>query len=137
MTDESQIQIAPKDASAAFSTSGNGLVARGRREAAILMAKGLECFLKLCEDAERGDADAQFNLGLAYCFGLELLEDYASGVEWYCIAKKEARSPPPPRKYLTSHVKMAAISNGMKKKPLSGSAWQQPTEVPMRGTLSA
>jgi TPR repeat protein len=91
MTDESQIQITPKDAPVALSTAGNNLIARGRREAAVLIAKGLEYFLKLCEDAERGDADAQFSVGLAYCFGLEVLEDYASGVAWYCVATKEGR----------------------------------------------
>ena len=35
------------------------------------------------EDAERGDAEAQYNLGNSYDFGMGVEQDHAQAVEWY------------------------------------------------------
>ena len=35
------------------------------------------------KDAEQGDADAQFNLGVMYHNGRGVMQDYKEAVEWY------------------------------------------------------
>ena len=42
-----------------------------------------ERFAKLQKDAEDGNAQAQFNLGLMYAKGKGVLKDTAKAVEWY------------------------------------------------------
>ena len=40
-------------------------------------------------DAEQGDADAQFNLGVMYETGGGVLQDYAEAVRWYRLAAEQ------------------------------------------------
>ena len=37
----------------------------------------------LLKEAEQGDANAQYNAGLMYCFGRDVPQDYAEAFEWF------------------------------------------------------
>jgi TPR repeat protein len=89
VTDETRLQVRPKDDDSSLSLSKVrfGLIARGRRDAAILLGpsspeptdplsgtRGL---------AEEGDAEAQFDLGEKYEFGNWVPQDHAQAAYWY------------------------------------------------------
>lgn len=109
MTDESQLQIRPKDdnSSTSLSKVGSGLIARGRRDAAMLTAlveagpeeKRRGLYLnwlyhawipssgpeeKIRQGADQGDTQQQASLVLLFIFGnLKGGEALAESVPWY------------------------------------------------------
>jgi len=88
VSDESQLQVRPKDdkSSLILSSERSNLVARGRKDAAVL-ARHLSptAIDPLVEDrrrAEAGDLYAQYKLGETYCRGKGVPRDYAEGLKW-------------------------------------------------------
>ena len=89
MSDESQLQITPKDSDSSLNLlkARSGLIARGRHDAAILSCPlDLEPTDPLSEIrrlAEEGDTQAQWKLGDAYSRGKGVRQDDAEAVTWF------------------------------------------------------
>ncbi|MGA3213586.1 MAG: tetratricopeptide repeat protein, partial [Terriglobales bacterium] len=88
MSDESQLQVRPKDSDSLLSLLrvSSGLIARGLREAEAIERQAPEPIDPLSETrrlAEQGDADAQFDLGEAYYHGQVEPQDHSEAVRWY------------------------------------------------------
>jgi len=81
MTQESQLQVRPKDSdpSQSLAKLRSSLIARGRKDAAALPAPGQY-------PAEHGDAEEQFTLGRMYHYGEGVAQDYAEAAKWYLKA---------------------------------------------------
>ena len=98
MSDESQLQVRPKDSDSALSLTRvrSGLIARGRRDAAILaersVAEPTEAISETRRLAEQGDADAQNSLGNAYSKGEGVPEDHAEAAKWYSKAAQQGHA---------------------------------------------
>ena len=89
MSEESQLQVRPKDGDSSLSLSKvrSGLIARGRRDAAILAGSSslvptdpLSATRRL---AEEGYHFAQEYLGDAYYEGASVPQNYTEAVKWY------------------------------------------------------
>ena len=63
------------------------LIALGLNQA--VWADDVSDFRKTLQEAERGDAAAQNNLGLMYYDGRGVLQDYAEAVRWYRQAAEQ------------------------------------------------
>jgi TPR repeat protein len=92
VSDESQLQVTRKDTdlSLVFSKTGSALVARGRRDAALLAGSRparatpfSEVRQSAEEAAESSEARTQYQLGLRYEFGHGLIQDDAEAARWY------------------------------------------------------
>lgn len=95
MSDEAQLQARPKDRGSSLTLSKvrSSLIARGRRDAAILAGQpSREPADPLSETrrlAEHGDADAQCTLGDRYYYGEGVRQDHAEAVKWYREAAEQ------------------------------------------------
>ena len=101
MNDESQLQVRPKEADSSLSLlrPRSGLVARGRRDSAILAGLALpeptDALSELRRLAEEGDANAQCELGSAYHFdrsGQGFPADLVEGVRWWRKAAEQGHA---------------------------------------------
>lgn len=88
MSDESQLQVTPKDSNLSLSlaTVRSGLIARGRRDAANLPRPSppepTEPLAETRRLAEEGDAEAHYKLGSAYYWGLGVARDFTEAARW-------------------------------------------------------
>ncbi|MGA2716323.1 MAG: hypothetical protein ABSG41_24780 [Bryobacteraceae bacterium] len=84
--DESQLQVTRKDGDSSLSLSKarSNLVARGRRDAAML-----NDYERCSQAAEQGDAEEQFTLGRMYHYGEGFTQDYAEAAKWYRKAAEQ------------------------------------------------
>jgi uncharacterized protein len=85
VSDESRLQIRPKDAdsSPGLSKVPSGLIARGRREAeALVVTEPTDRLSKVRQLAKEGDMQAQCELGQAYYEGDRVPKDYAEALGW-------------------------------------------------------
>jgi TPR repeat protein len=87
MADNHDLLILPNrgDSSIVLSETVSSLAARGRKDAASLMArisepKLPEAFIGF---ADYGDADAQFSIGMKYYTGDGVAKDYSKAAEWF------------------------------------------------------
>ena len=116
MSDESQIRVRPKDgdSSLALSSARSSLVARGRRDAALLTTQvraeseerrsGGLCLgvpgvsldyveaAKWFKAAEQGDAQAQFWPATMYEMGEGVGQDYEKAAKWYREAAEQGHA---------------------------------------------
>jgi TPR repeat protein len=97
LTDESQLQVRPKDSDSSLSLSrvSSGLIARGLRDAAAIARRVSEPIDILAETrrlAEQGDADAQYDLGNAYRYGEGVAQDRPEAMRWYRKAAEQGRA---------------------------------------------
>jgi len=86
VSDETRLQVTAKDADSSLSLSkvAPGLVARGRRDAeGLVLREPTDRLSKARQLAERGDADAQYELGEAYYEGQGVPRDYAEALGWF------------------------------------------------------
>ena len=92
MSDESQLQVRPKDGDSSLSLSRVSLIARGRRDAAILTEppplKPGDPLSETRRLAEEGDADAQYDLGAEYYDS----SDYAEAAKWWRRAAEQGHA---------------------------------------------
>lgn len=107
VSDESQLQVRPKDGDSSLSLSKarSGLIARGLREVTVLAvppaAQPTDDLSEIRRHAEAGDADAQFNLGLMYGEGRAGRQNYAEAARWFRRAadQGDAKAEPYARWY--------------------------------------
>ena len=91
MTDESQLQVRPKDGDSSLSLSKvrSGLIARGLSDAAILAGppspKPTDRLSEIRRLAEEGDAEASTTSATVYwdSTGPGVPQDYAEAARWY------------------------------------------------------
>ncbi len=87
MADNHDLLILPNrgDSSIVLSETVSSLAARGRKDAASLMARISESKLPeaVIGFAGYGDADAQFNIGMKYYTGDGIAKDYGKAAEWF------------------------------------------------------
>ena len=98
MTHKSQLKVEPKDDDSSLSLSKvrSDLIARGRRDAAILLgpprpalSDRLSAIRQL---AEEGDAKAQFCLAYVCQRGNKVPQDHAEAVRWYRLAADQGHT---------------------------------------------
>jgi TPR repeat protein len=95
VTDESQLQVRPRDSDSSLTISKvrSSLIARGRRDAAILARRSspepTDALSETRRLAEQGDAEAQGSLGYAYHRGNGVPRDYAEAVKWFSKAAEQ------------------------------------------------
>ena len=88
MTDESQLQVRPKDGEGSLSLSNarSGLIARGLSDAASLVGPSppepTDWLSEIRRRAEKGDAEAQLHLGFMFLHGEGVAQDYSEAVRW-------------------------------------------------------
>jgi len=88
VSDESQLQVTPKDGNSSLSLSKarSSLMARGRRDAATLADSSAQQptdpLSELCRRAEGGDPEAQCRLGEVYAGGDGVARNYVQAVYW-------------------------------------------------------
>lgn len=96
MTGESQLQVSPgaSDSSPTLSKIRSSLIARGRRDAAILARRSSAepTGALTCRLAEQGDADAQYSLGVRYFCGHGVRQDYAEAAKWFRKAAEQGHA---------------------------------------------
>jgi len=101
LSDESQLQVRQKDGDSSLSLSrvSSGLVARGRKDAAILAERPSsgprDALSETRRLAGQGDADAQLDLGNAYYYGEGVRQDYAEAGTWYRKAAEQGDQDDP------------------------------------------
>lgn len=87
MADKHELLILPNrgDSSIVLSDTVSSLAARGRKDAANLMARIFGPMLPeaVIGFADHGDADAQFNIGMKYYRGDGVAKDYGNAAEWF------------------------------------------------------
>lgn len=85
MSDETRLEIAPTtgNSSLVLLSVGSALVARGRNDAAALMASEGDGLSELRHRAEKGHPEAQYDLGIAYYEGRGLGQDHAEAARWF------------------------------------------------------
>jgi TPR repeat protein len=93
LSDESQLQVRPKDSDSSLRLSrvSSGLIARGLRDAEAI-ARQVDPLSETRRLAEEGHAYAQFNLGLAYYHGQGVPQDYVEAVKWYRKAAEQGNA---------------------------------------------
>ena len=97
MSDESQLQVRPKDSDSSLSLLrvSSGLVARGLRDAEAIERQASEPIDPLSETrrlAEEGDANAQERLGHAYSYGQGVPQDRDEAAKWYRKAAEQGNA---------------------------------------------
>lgn len=99
MSEESHLQVTPKgeNSSLTLSKVRSGLVARGRRDAAILAEPSppepTDPLSETRRRAEEGNAWAQWSLGDAYDEGKGVPQDFAQAAMWYRKAAEQGCGP--------------------------------------------
>jgi hypothetical protein len=92
VSDQSQLQVRPKDDGSALNVSKvrSGLIARGRRDAEVLLLGAPTGRLRNARQlAEEGDIRAQFELGDAYYQGDGVPKDYGEAHVWFRKAAEQ------------------------------------------------
>lgn len=96
VSDESQLQVTRKDGESSLTVSKvqSGLIARGRRDAAMPAKPSppdpTDPLAETRRLAEAGDADAQYRLGDAYAHGEG--EDYGQAIHWWLKAADQGHT---------------------------------------------
>ncbi len=100
MTDETRLQVRPKDGDSSLSLSKvrPGLIARGRRDAALLTVppsrRPADPLSETRRLAEEGDAKAQCALGHVYAAAIGVQQDDAEALKWFRLAAAQALRAP-------------------------------------------